>query len=147
MRFADACCQALFGVTLSDEELQAFRDDVDEDGNGEISMKEFAMAINQHLRISAAGPQHQDAADLDDGSGGASGRGKGGGWSGGGASKTSAAADSVWGAVLERACRDPRGWHAAVSDLFARFDGDGDGNLDVSELARGFRSIGVQVWQ
>lgn len=105
-------------VTLTQAQLLAFRNDVDTDGNGGISLDEFLMAVKVHSKLQAA----SDARD-----------------------PAYAQTEAVWAAVLAGAGSNPARWTEQVEAMFAAFDADGSGAIDTSELASGLASLGVRL--
>lgn len=103
-------------VSLTQAQLLAFRNDMDTDGNGGISLDEFLMAVKVHTKLQAA----RDATDPN-------------------VAKT----DAAWASVLQGADADSAGWTAQIEALFVNFDADESGAIDAGELASGLASLGV----
>jgi len=122
---------ASLGVSLNPRDLEAFKEDIDDDCNGSISLSEFLVAMRQRQRMAnplALGPvaivetfdEEEMAAYM----------------------KASAGA---WEKILTVANRDPKAWKRSVAAMFETFDVDHSAQIDVSELAAGLKSFGVAM--
>jgi calmodulin len=103
-------------VTLTQEQLLAFRDDMDVGKNGAVSLDEFLMAVKVRMKLQAT----IDASDPN-------------------VAKT----DAAWTAVLKGAEKNPGAWAERVGNMFSKFDADGSGTIDIKELGSGLASLGV----
>ena len=53
--------------------------------------------------------------------------------------------EAAWIAILSKIDEDPAAWRRTISMLFRQFDKDESGEIDISELAAGLKSLGVSL--
>ena len=161
----DSMLQSL-DIHMNPEELKAFLDDVDSNGNGVVSLEEFIdMAeLRSHfmggqvessppVRDSRAEKEHSRALAEE-------------------SAKRAAHSRHAWEAIVAVARSANENWRETMTELFDQFDDDGkdatycrlnlivlivfffvcvnlvlegSGAVDVSEMARGLRSLGLQM--
>jgi len=114
------------GVHLTKSQLVALIKELDTNGSGTISLAEFTKAVSSHQKAAAvaaaaaAEKEEEESAKMHLSSGGG--------------------AESAWDALLEAASGNEKTWTRKIEALFLAFDRDGNGNVDISELAAGFKS-------
>ena len=96
-----------FGVNLNSSELVLFRNELDDDGSGGVSLSELKMAVHQRQRMRAQAegkrfleePQirRRTAADMEK-------------------------SEKAWSKILKTAQKDLSGWRKSIQDLFKKFD-------------------------
>jgi len=52
---------------------------------------------------------------------------------------------NAWSTILAKIDENPQAWQRSVQVLFRTFDRDGSGQVDVSELAAGLKSMGLDL--
>jgi Ca2+-binding EF-hand superfamily protein len=121
------------GISLSGPELAAFQADVDEDGGGTLSLKEFLGAVQHKVHLSPPPTDAQRRAatlafrtvDADLGS------------------EDPAAAG--WKKIVQRAVKESKDWRNLVKVLWIDFDLSGDGLIDVEELGKALKLINIKL--
>ena len=107
------------GVSLSPDQVMAIREDLDSNGDGTISKGEFEAAIKSK---SKGTPTKRVSS-----------------------SSGSGVVDKAWGAIMAVVQRNPDKWESSVESLFLKLDSDSSGEVDLTELGKGLRGLGVQL--
>ena len=111
-----------FGINMSSAQLVHFRDDLDENGDGTVSLDEFKVALFVRLRSTYA-----EASSFD-------------------SDTVARSVEFAWNVVLDAAARsDPVEWRRMCEQMFVSFDTDHNGLLDADELAAGLASMGCHL--
>jgi Ca2+-binding EF-hand superfamily protein len=110
------------GVHLTKSQLVALIKELDTNGSGTISLAEFTKAVKSHQQTAAAAAAAEKEEEASKNSAGKNG------------------AESAWNALLEAASGNEKTWTRKIEALFLAFDRDGNGNVDIAELAAGFKS-------
>jgi Ca2+-binding EF-hand superfamily protein len=108
------------GVSLSPDQVMAIREDLDSNGDGSISKSEFEAAVRSKSKSS---PPKRSSS-----------------WSG-----SSGTVEKAWGAIMAVVQRNPDKWVSAVESLFLKLDSDSSGEVDLTELGKGLKGLGVQL--
>jgi Ca2+-binding EF-hand superfamily protein len=107
------------GVSLSPDQVMAIREDLDSNGDGTISKSEFEAAVKSKSKSSP--PKRLSS------------------------SSGSGLLDKAWGAIVAVVQRNPDKWESAVESLFLKIDSDSSGEVDLTELVKGLKGLGVQL--
>jgi Ca2+-binding EF-hand superfamily protein len=108
------------GVSLSPDQVMAIREDLDSNGDGTISKAEFEAAVKSKSKST---PSKRESFS----------------------SSKSDVVDKAWGAIMAVVQRNPDKWVSSVESLFLKLDSDSSGEVDLTELGKGLKGLGVQL--
>jgi Ca2+-binding EF-hand superfamily protein len=108
------------GVSLSPDQVMAIREDLDSNGDGTISKSEFEVAVKSKSKKGTP-PKRMSS------------------------SSGSGTVDKAWGAIMAVVQRNPDKWESAVESLFLKLDSNSTGEVDLTELGKGLKGLGVQL--
>ena len=108
----------MLGANLTKKQLTALAKDLDGDGDGSVTKEEFFVAVRVRMDAKA----RQASAD-----------------------PKVQSMEQCWSKILAQGKRHPRGWKAAIEELFLEFDSDGSGEIDVGEFHAGLESLGLVI--
>ena len=106
------------GIKVTPKQLMLFRRDIDQDGDGHVSLKEFLLATRLRMKAQALEGHSDDPAVM--------------------------ALENAWSKLLCYTMENPA-WKENVSQMFDTYDLDQSGDIDFDEFSTGIRVIGLDL--